>query len=164
MKKQARERKIQKQFTYHGLGFPVVLEDVPVVRIDGQWAPEINYKTLQECMVVALACKHSRLTGDEIRFLRRYFDMTLEQFASLFDYSYQAVMKWEARKDAPAEMLWPAELALRLFALERMGMSGDQFLRAYSTIAHGRLTRPKAHRLHADTISSRSKVLEACLA
>jgi hypothetical protein len=37
-----------KRFIYEGLGFPVVLVDVPFIEVKGIWTPAINYNDLQK--------------------------------------------------------------------------------------------------------------------
>lgn len=115
-----RNTKVQKRFVDHGCGFPVILEDVPMVKVRGVWTPNIDYNAFHRAVLWALAHKPNRLTGDEIRFIRQYFDMTLVEFGNYFDVSHPAVMKWEsAQADAPS-IKWSLERDLRLFIIDNL--------------------------------------------
>jgi len=114
--------KTQKEYVDHGLGFPVVLRDVSFLEIRGEWVPDIDYRRLDTAVLVALAVKHSRLTGHEVRFIRLHFEMKRQQFADLFGLSRQATKKWEDKGDNVTDMNWSAEKVLRLFVAARLGI------------------------------------------
>jgi len=113
-----RKRKIQKNFIYEGCGFPVHLLNVPMVHVRNVWAPELDYNKLDASVLQALAFKLSRLTGNEIYFVRHYFEMTTTRFATRFDVSFAAVLKWEKMSDQPTKMNWTTEKDLRLFIIK----------------------------------------------
>lgn len=114
------ERKIQKRFVYEGLGFPVVLLNVPMGRVRGTWTPLVDYNKLQRDVVEALAYRPARLTGNEIHFIRSYFGMTLSEFGDRFSVSHPAVIKWENAGEEPTAMKWVVEKDIRLFILDRL--------------------------------------------
>src|SRR5690606_32376784 len=111
--------KIQKRFVDEGLGFPVVLRNVPMVKVRGTWTPRVDYNKLSRDVALALTRKPARLTGNEIRFIRQHFEMTLEAFGARFDVSHPAVLKWERAGDRPPALKWPVEKDIRLFILDR---------------------------------------------
>ncbi len=82
---------VRKRFVYEGFGFPVILRNVPMVKVHGQWTPKIDYNELAVYVLFALARKPWRLTGDEMRFIRLHFEMTLTQFGDRFSVSHPAV-------------------------------------------------------------------------
>lgn len=58
-----------------------------MAKIRGVWTPDINYNELEKALLLALASKQTRLTGGEISFIRKYFEMsthTNSQNASSF--------------------------------------------------------------------------------
>jgi len=77
------ERKICEQFLYQGLGFPIHLLNVPMIKTRGKWTPDIDYNKLQKAILNALVKKQSSLTGNEIRFIRKYFRKTLMNLEEL---------------------------------------------------------------------------------
>jgi len=114
------ETKVRKRFVYEGFGFPVVLLNVPMVKVRGAWTPKVNYNHLAEDVLVALAGKPARLTGSEVRFIRQHFEMTLTQFGDRFSVSHPAVLKWEDAGDEATAMKWPVEKDIRLFILDAL--------------------------------------------
>ncbi|MCM0604918.1 MAG: hypothetical protein KA715_02405 [Xanthomonadaceae bacterium] len=115
------ERKIEAVWIDEGFGFPVKIRNVPMVKVRGHWAPEINYKQLAKTVLLVLTTKPARLTGAEVRFIRTHFELTLKDFAERFDVSHPAVIKWEAAKQKATSMNWSTEKDIRLFVLSRLG-------------------------------------------
>ena len=56
------ETKIRKRFVDHGMGFPIVLLNVPVVYVDGVWTPKIKYNQLEEWVLLSLSRQANHLT------------------------------------------------------------------------------------------------------
>lgn len=138
----------QKQFVYEGFGFPVVLKNVPMVKVRGIWTPNVNFNGLARRLVELLATHPARLTGHEVRFVRHNFDMTLQQFAARFGVSHPAVVKWEKTGDEPANMNWGTEKDLRLFMLDSLGVKPKRFAETYRQLA--RPVSSRARRLTMD--------------
>lgn len=130
------KKKIQKVYEDHGFGFPVTLLNVPMIEVRGELVPDVNQKELQRRVVEALAFKPSRLTGNEIRFIRLFAEMTLVQFASRLDVTHPAVLKWEKRGDKSTGMIWSTEKDIRLFALLKINAGRNQFVEAYNELEH----------------------------
>lgn len=128
------EKKIQKRFVDNGFGFPVVLLNVPMVRVRGIWTPRIDYNKLTRNVALALAKKPTRLTGSEIRFIRQHFEMTLQAFGARFDVSHPAVLKWERAGNKPPALKWPIEKDVRLFILDRLRARPKAFKDLYETL------------------------------
>lgn len=147
MKKQP--RKTQKEFVYQGFGFPVVLLEVPMVRVRGQWTPDVNYEALSRRLLVALASKPARLTGNEIHFIRHSLGMTLKEFAGRFGgVSHPAVIKWEQAGDAPTTMNWAVEKDVRLEVLRSATKtSPGAFVEAYEAMVKEPAAKPTRPRL-----------------
>ena len=94
-----RNTKIVNEYTEDRFGFPVLIHNVTMVEIRGEWLPKINYAKLANNVLKELVIKKSRLTGNELRFIRLKFEMNLEDFGKRFYVSHQAVMKWENTKN-----------------------------------------------------------------
>jgi hypothetical protein len=67
-----RDRKIET-LVYKGLGFPIKLIDVPMKKMFGDWVIDINMAQLQFVVLRALMYKPTRLTEDELKFIRHFF-------------------------------------------------------------------------------------------
>lgn len=113
MKKQ-KKIKIQKSFIYQGLGFPVRLKNVPMIHALGTWSPYVDYEALMNIVFWKLAHKESRLTGDEVKFIRLRSKMTLQAFAQSLGVTHPAVIKWEKKGDKATGMHWSNEKDIRM--------------------------------------------------
>ncbi len=128
------KKKNQKVYRDHGFGFPIILLNVPMIQARDEWVPNIDQKELQERVIEALVLKQSRLTGSEIRFIRLFSGMTLEQFAERFDVTHPAVLKWEGAKNLATSMNWTTEKDIRLSALNKLAPKAQEFLVTYQKL------------------------------
>lgn len=129
------ESKKIKEWIDHGCGFPVRLKDVTMVRVlNGIWTPKINYNKLHEWVLLSLIRLARPLSGHEVRFIRRYFHMTLQEFSGHFNVSHQAVMKWEEKKDHPTLMSWSTEKDIRLFAQSKLSSKVEKLGELYEEL------------------------------
>lgn len=110
-------KKTLNEFIDHGCGFPVVLKNVPMKKFQGKWIPDINYNALEKNVLILLCHKPFKLTGHEIRFIRLYFEMTLQEFAKRFGVQHPTVIKWEKFKNHPTNMTMGTEKDIRLFII-----------------------------------------------
>ncbi len=108
------KKKIQDQFIDYGCGFPILLHHVPMVKVEGKWLPNINYNKLEKIVSLMLCHKQAKLTGNEIRFIRRCLGMTLDVFAKRFGVKHPTVIKWEGFKDKHTNMSLGTEKDIRL--------------------------------------------------
>ncbi|MFI5343687.1 MAG: hypothetical protein ACHQUC_05640 [Chlamydiales bacterium] len=131
------ERKVET-FIYHDLGFPIKLINAPMKRILGEWFLDINLAKLQKSVLNELAHKSTALTGEEIRFIRKYFEMTTIEFGQVFGATHSAVLKWE--KDE--SLMNPAtELCMRLYILDRLQTKDKEFRKFYHKTSIGSLSK-----------------------
>ena len=128
-----RKTKIEKEFIDIGFGFPVRIHNAKMVEIRNEWMLEINYVKLANTVLKALANKKSKLTGNELRFIRLKFEMTLEEFAKRFYVSHPTVIKWESKKDMPTNINWSTEKDIRLFIYTKL-LNQDNFLEFYNKL------------------------------
>lgn len=132
-RKKMKERKRVAKFVYEGLGFPILLMNVPMIKVFDIWTPDIDYNLFQKQVLIALAHRSFPFTGDELRFIRTYFELTFQRFASQFGVTHAAVMKWENRKEKIAKIQPSTEMCIRLFILEKLGVSNDRFRSIFRT-------------------------------
>ncbi len=115
------ETKIVKEYLYEGLGFPVALTNVELIYIENEWHPRIDVQKISDEVVKALAIQESRLTGNQVKFIRSYFSMPLRVFGEkVVHESHMAVKKWEQKGDNPTNMNSNTEHELRLYIVEEM--------------------------------------------
>jgi hypothetical protein len=79
-------RKNQKfeTFIYRDLGFPIKLINVPMKKILGEWVLDINLAKFQREVLHELIYNERPLSGSEVRFIRKYFEMTTTAFGNAF--------------------------------------------------------------------------------
>ncbi len=112
--------KTVKNFHYEGLGFPIELEDVEMVNINGEWAPKIDIQRIADEAIKKLAIQETRLTGNQVKFIRSYFSMPLREFSKkVLHTTHSAVNKWEKAGDDVTKMNENTEQVLRLFIIEQ---------------------------------------------
>lgn len=121
------EKKKVKKYIYEGLGFPVSLVDIVLVKKRDIWTPAIDYNKLQMAVLLALSHKPFALTGNEVHFIRTYFEMTLDNFGRQFGVTHAAVLNWEKSKNKPAKINPTTELYIRLLILEKLKINNQIF-------------------------------------
>jgi len=125
-----KEKKIGA-FIYEELGFPIRLINVPMKKVFGEWAIDINFNTLQIVVLNILARKPTALTGSELRFIIDYLEMSTRDFAQLFGVTHTAVLKWENEK---SKMNPSTEVYLRLYILDYLNVTDKEFRKIYLKI------------------------------
>ena len=124
----------QRKHIDYGLGFPVVILNAPMIKVRGQWALHINYNDYQEAVLELLAFKPTRLTGSEIQFIRKHFEMTVRDFGKRFSIKHPAVIKWEKQRDKATRMSWSTEKDIRLFILDERDRKASELAKLYHSL------------------------------
>ena len=120
-------KKIEKKYIYDGLGFPIELHDVEMIEFEGGLHPKIDIKKITDAVIKALVSQKSRLTGNQIKFIRTYFSMSLRAFAKeVVNESHMAVKKWEDFGNKTTNMDLNIEIVLRLYILDKVVMPERQ--------------------------------------
>lgn len=114
------QTKTEPSFLYDGLGFPIQLENVEMVNYEGRWHPKIDVQMIATEVIKKLAFQKTRLTGNQVKFIRSYFSMPLRQFGKeVVHESHTAVSKWEKKGNDSTCMNENTEQILRLFIIEQ---------------------------------------------
>jgi len=111
---------IAKNYIYEGLGFPIELRDVEMVKIDGELHPKIDVRKIADLAIKSLVLQNKRLTGNQIKFIRTYYSMSLREFSKIVNESHMAIKKWEDYKDKPTNMDKNIEIMIRLQIYNRI--------------------------------------------
>jgi len=106
----------KETFIYEGLGFPIELIDCPMKKMLGEWVIDINLSALQRFVFKGLIHKPYPLTGREIRFMRKFLDMTTTELGKSLGVSHVTILKWEKSK---TPIVPSQEPYIRLFFCER---------------------------------------------
>ena len=129
-----RQQKIEKEMVYEGLGFPVILKNVPMVELRGNWALDIDLNVLQKVVLLALAHHSSDLTGNQIRFIRTWLGLTQSAFGKLFGITHPAIVKWEKTANKGSKMNLITQRDLRLWLLDQLLTRDDDFRQAFKIV------------------------------
>jgi transcriptional regulator with XRE-family HTH domain len=121
----------RESFVYEGLGFPIHLINVPMKKILGEWALDINFNMLQKSVLHMLVGKPTPLNGKELRFIMGYLELSTRRFAELFDVTHVAVIKW---LNEEVKMNPNTEICLRLHVLDVLGVTDKEFKKQYLKI------------------------------
>ena len=112
----------------------MVFLNAPLIKVRGQWALHVNYNDYQKAILNILAHKPTRLTGDEVKFARKYFERTIRAFAERFSVKHPAVMKWENKGEDFTQMAWSTEKDIRLFILDELKENASEFRSLYRSL------------------------------
>ncbi len=101
---------------YDELGFRIYLIDPDMYELpDGTKVPSPNMKLLQDNVFKLLSEKRSRLTGNEVHFIRKYMYMTQKQFAEWLNLSnHSIVSQWETKENEVTWMDFNTEVLMRI--------------------------------------------------
>lgn len=113
-------KKIMKTFIYEGLGFPIELHDIEMVMINGEYAPKIDVRAVADDAIKSLVLQKTKLTGNQVKFIRTYFSASLRDFAKIVNESHMAVKKWEDFKKKPTKMDSNIETRIRLYVYDKV--------------------------------------------
>lgn len=133
-------KKITKTFIFEGLGFPIVLINAPWKKILGEWVLDINFKKLQHFVLKSLIHKLIPLSGSELRFIRKFLEMTTTDFGKLFGVSHAAVIKWENDK---SQVNLGTEVCIRLYVLDHLCTRDNEFRKFYHQMSIENLIKHK---------------------
>lgn len=125
-----KEKKLDT-FVYEDLGFPIILVDVPMKKVFGEWILDINLGKFIDEVLKMLIHKSTPIKGDELKFIRKYFEMTTTEFGKAFGVSHVAVLKWEANE---SQIPPTTEKCIRMFALEQLNGKDEELLKLYREI------------------------------
>lgn len=119
--------KIENDYRYTGLGFPIILEQVKMVLLGSEWHPNIDVRKVANIVIKKLATKDSPFTGNEVRFIRTHFDMSLRKFAdNVVHETHVAVKKWEDKENEPTKMNPNTEFVIRNYIIEETSTKSEK--------------------------------------
>lgn len=142
--------KVIKEYMYMGCGFPIILEGAKLIHILGEWALKIRYNQLDEEVLRQLISRKVRLTGNQVRFIRLYFNFNLKDFGKRLGVSHVAVLKWEKTKNAETGMAWCIEKDIRLYAQTQLSKQAKELAKTYELLEDVPKSSNKKERIKLD--------------
>ncbi|MBP7074368.1 MAG: hypothetical protein KBA81_03170 [Rhabdochlamydiaceae bacterium] len=119
--------KKRETFVFRGLGFPIKLINVPMRKMVGEWVIDVDFEKLQLTALLALLEKQAPLSGAELKFIRKYLNMSTTEFGKIFGVSHVAVIKWE--KGTRANL--STDLCIRLYVYDHLLKIKDKDFRKF---------------------------------
>lgn len=113
-------KKLMKTYIYKGLGFPIELNNVEMIMIDGEYAPKIDIRLIADRAIKNLVLQKTKLTGNQVKFIRSYFSLSLREFSKIVNESHTAVKKWEIFKNKSTSMDPNIETSIRLYIYDKI--------------------------------------------
>lgn len=136
-------------FTYTDLGFPIELIDVPMKKVLGEWVLDINLNILQLEVLKMLIHKPTPLQAGELRFIRKYFEMTTTAFGEVFGVTHAAVLKWE-KGQLPAPAM---DVYIRMYIMDRLNAKNSDFGKLFHEVNMASLAQAKKARKKGKLLS-----------
>ncbi len=152
-----------QDYRYDGFGFPLIVENCPMMRVFDEWVPKLDFVALQCAMAIRVALKEFRLTGTEVKFLRLHLEMSLQDVAKRLGVTRRSVSDWEECDQALTKMEWTAEKEIRLYALNATGTEAKQHQIAYGKLTPKPRRRARRHVLNSTDIKNRKRFVQARL-
>ena len=149
------KNKKRQTFIYDGLGFPIKLLKAPMKKVFGEWFIDLDMNKLQLVVLTALVYKPSSLSGDELRFIRKYLRMTTLEFGKLFGISHVAVVKWENKHNQVSPSL---ELCIRLHVLNHLHAKDKEFRALYNALPLDQLSKSRTQKNHPISLDVTKKL------
>jgi DNA-binding transcriptional regulator YiaG len=159
MKKSAKQRKTET-FVYKGLGIPIKLVNVPMKKAAGKWCIDIDMNKLMLVVLREIIRTPTALTGDELRYIRTYLEMTTTEFGKAFGVSHVAVLKWESGQNRVSPAL---ELCIRLYVLNHLHARDKEFRALYNDINLQQLSKGPKGKVHHIAVDATTEELKIAL-
>lgn len=113
-------KKLAKTYIYKGLGFPIELNDVEMILVNGKYTPKIDVRSVAEKAIKDLVLQKTKLTGIQVKFVRNYFSFSLREFSKIVNESHAAINKWEGFNNKPTNMDPNIETTIRLYIYDKV--------------------------------------------
>jgi DNA-binding XRE family transcriptional regulator len=117
----------RETFIFRGLGFPIKLVNVPMRKMAGEWVLDVDFDQLQLTVLCGLLEKPALLNGDELKFIRKYLDMSTTEFGKIFGVTHVAVVKWEKGTRANPS----TDVCIRLYVFDHLKKTQDKDFRNF---------------------------------
>lgn len=114
--------KVLKTYIYEGLGFPIELNDIEMVLLNGEQIPKIDVRVIADQAIKGLVFQKTKLTGNQIKFIRNYFSFSLREFSKVVNESHTAIKKWESFQNKSTNMDPNIETSIRVYILDKIGI------------------------------------------
>jgi len=151
-------KKRKKTFVYEAFGFPIKLINVPMKQAIGEWVIDVDFEILEKAVLRLLIHKPTPLTGAELRFIRKYLELTTKDFGKMLGVSHVAVVKWEGGKTKPSVS---ADIYIRLYVIDQLKVKDKEFRSLFEETTPSKLTEAKKKKPIPLSINIDEEILSA---
>lgn len=111
-----------KNYKWNGYGFPVIFDSLPAVKLRGELVPDVDFNQFAKPLIEYMCTRHEYVpfSGNQIKFIRTYFGMTLREFAEFMGVTHVSVMRWEKNAKASAKVGAHIEFVMKIKVLRRL--------------------------------------------
>lgn len=110
-----------KNFKWDGFGFPVIFDRLPAVKLRGELVPDVDFHQFAKPLIEYICANQEiPLSGNQVKFIRHYFGMSLREFANFLNVKHQSVMRWEGKKQSAARIDVNTEIIMRIKILKNL--------------------------------------------
>lgn len=129
-----------KNYRFEGFGFPVIFDELPAVKVRGELVPDVDFDKYAKPLIEHIcAYQNVPLSGNQVKFVRNYFGMSLREFAKMLNVTHQSVMRWELHFSSAAHIDVNTEIVLRIIIAKRLNSKNstlDRILEQIENSSH----------------------------
>lgn len=111
---------MRKKIVCHECGFPVIVEHVSETV-----GEQIDTRKLKRDVLLSLCRRPFPLTGNEIVFIRNFFELSIAEFSEQFNACEDTIIQWEHKGDEIINLSPDMELNIRLFIIYQFDVYVD---------------------------------------
>ncbi len=130
-------------FIFKGLGFPIKLVNAPMRKMVREWVLDINFNKLQMTVLHCLLRKPAPLNAYELKFIRKFLNMSTTEFGKVFGVTHVAVVKWESGK---TRINISTDVCIRLYMFDHLKAKDKDFRIFFHTINPEVLSKSKGEK------------------
>lgn len=112
-------KKLMRTYIYDGLGFSIELNNIEMILVNGEYAPKLDVREIADMAIKSLVLQKTKLTGNQIKFIRTYFSFSLRAFSKIVNESHTAIRKWESFKNKATNMDPNIEARIRVYIYDK---------------------------------------------
>lgn len=134
-----------KNYKWNGFGFPVIFDSLPAVQVRGEWVPDVDFNQFSKPLIQIICEKQPvPLSGNQVKFIRNFFNMSLREFASFMNVTHQSVMRWEKKAKSAARIDINTEIVMRLKILKELNSDARAIAAVVEKVNHTNELKPTA--------------------
>ncbi len=112
--------KIKEVYTFTGFGFYVLLHNVEIKEMHGEFYPDIDMNEVKLLTAKELLKGRERLTGKKLKFLRTFLKLSYQKLSEIIDVPASTLRAWEDKGSEVTGLSVPQERQLRVFTIDSL--------------------------------------------